>query len=115
MNTAEDRYTFELISRRLKALADPSRLAILHALCGGENNVTELVEKTGFTQANVSKHLRVLREEGIVTFRKVRRKVYYTLTDNVTEDVCDLVCSSLQERASNDGERLKLFRSHRHE
>ncbi len=115
MATAEDRYTFELISRRLKALADPSRLAILHALCRGENNVTELVDKTGFTQANVSKHLRVLREEGLVTFRKVRRKVYYALSDNITEDVCDLVCRSLEERASIERDRLKLFRSNRHE
>jgi DNA-binding transcriptional ArsR family regulator len=115
MNPADNAYPFELISRRLKALADPSRLAILHTLCGGENNVTELVGKTGFTQANVSKHLRVLREEGLVTFRKYRRKVYYALADTVTEDVCDLVCRSLEERASIDGERLKLFRSNRHE
>jgi DNA-binding transcriptional ArsR family regulator len=115
MNTAENTYPFELISRRLKALADPSRLAILHVLCGGENNVTELVDKTGFTQANVSKHLRVLREEGLVTFRRYRRNVYYTLADNMTEDVCDLVCRSLEDRASIDRERLKLFRSNRNE
>lgn len=115
MTTAENRHPFELISRRLKALADPSRLTILHALCAGERNVTELVDETGFTQANVSKHLRVLREEGLVTFRKARRKVYYALADNVTEGVCELVCRSLEERSDNDSERLKLFRSNRYE
>lgn len=115
MNPASNEFPFELISRKLKALADPSRLAILHALCGGENNVSELVAKTGFTQANISKHLRVLREEGLVTFRRCQRNVYYTLTDNFTEKVCDLVCRSLVERASIDQEILDRYRSSRHE
>jgi len=115
MDPARDAYPFELISRRLKALADPSRLAILHALCEGERNVSELVTETKFTQANVSKHLRVLREEGIVTFRRQQRNVYYSLTDNVTIDVCELICRSLEERASNDRENLERFRSSRNE
>ncbi len=115
MNRARNTYPFELISRRLKALADPSRLAILHALCEGERNVSELVDETGFTQANVSKHLRVLREEGIVAFRRQQRNVYYSLTDNVTINVCDLICRSLEERANNDRENLERFRSNRNE
>ena len=115
MGTARNAYPFELISKRLKALADPSRLAILHALCEGERNVSELVTETGFTQANVSKHLRVLREEGIVAFRRQQRNVYYSLTDNVTIDVCDLVCRSLEQQASNDRENLERFRSSHNE
>jgi DNA-binding transcriptional ArsR family regulator len=115
MIPAPNEYPFELISRRLKALADPSRLAILHILCGGENNVSELVAKTGFNQANVSKHLRVLREEGLVTFRRSQRNIYYSLAGNFTENVCDLVCRSLEERASNDREILERYRSNRHE
>ena len=115
MDTARNEYPFDLISRRLKALADPSRLTILHTLCGGEHNVSELVEKTGFTQANVSKHLRVLREEGLVTFRREQRKVYYTLAGNFTEEVCGLVCRSLEKRASDDRELLDRYRSNLHE
>lgn len=110
-----NKYPFELISRRLKALADPSRLTILHILCEGEHNVSKLVEKTGLTQANVSKHLRVLREEGLVTFRKSRRNVFYSLAGNFTEDVCGLVCRSLEKRASDDREILEQFRNNRHE
>jgi len=115
MDQAPNEYPFELISRRLKALADPSRLAILHTLCGGEKNVSELVVKTGFTQANVSKHLRVLREEGLVTFRRRQRNVYYSLAGDFMEKVCDLVCRSLEERASIDREVLERYRSNRHE
>ena len=110
-----NKYPFELISRRLKALADPSRLVILHTLCEGEHNVSELVEKTGFTQANVSKHLRVLREEGLVTYRKNQRNVFYALAGNFTEDVCGLVCRSLEKRASADQEILERYRSNRNE
>jgi DNA-binding transcriptional ArsR family regulator len=115
MTITRNAYPFELISKRLKALADPSRLAILHVLCRGERNVSELVTETGFTQANVSKHLRVLRVEGIVTFRRHQRNVYYSLTDNITDGVCDLICRSLEERASIDRENLERFRSSRHE
>jgi len=116
MNPAQNyEFPFELISRRLKALADPSRLAILHALYGGESNVSELVAKTGFAQANVSKHLRVLREEGLVTSRRRQRNIYYTLADNFTEKVCDLVCHSLEERASIDRKIFERYRSNRHE
>ena len=115
MNPARNEFPFELISRKLKALADPSRLAILHALYGGENNVSELVRETGFSQANVSKHLRVLREEGLVTFRRSQRNVYYTLAGDFTEKVCNLVCSSLEERATIDRKLLERYRSNRHE
>ena len=115
MSDTHSEYPFELISRRLKALADPSRLQILHTLCGGEHNVSEIVERTGLTQANVSKHLRVLREEGLVTFRKHQRKVFYRLAGKITEDVCDLVCRSLEQRADTDREILERYRSNRHE
>ena len=110
-----DIYSFELISRRLKALADPSRLAILHALRVGGRNVSELVAETGLAQANVSKHLRILREEGIVAARRQLRNVYYSLTDTITMDVCDIVCRSLEERARADRQHLERFRSDRHE
>ena len=115
MGTMQNDFPFELISRRLKALADTSRLTILHLLCEGERNVSELVEETGFTQANVSKHLRVLREEGLVTFRKHRRNVFYALAGNFTVNVCDLVCRSLETQAKTEREILEQYRSNRNE
>jgi DNA-binding transcriptional ArsR family regulator len=88
-----------LIARRLKALADPSRLTILHTLCDGEKNVTELVAKTGLTQANVSKHLRILREEGLVRTRREQRMIYYRIVGSITQEICTLISHSLENEA----------------
>jgi DNA-binding transcriptional ArsR family regulator len=104
-----------LISRRLKAMADPSRLAILHILCDGERNVSELVSETGLTQANISKHLRILREEGLVSFRKQQKNIYYGLSSGLPEAVCGLVCRSLEEQASSERVILEKYRSVHHE
>lgn len=87
---------YSMIARRLKAMADPSRIAIIHKLCGGERNVSELVRETGLSQANVSKHLRILREEELVDFRRVRRMVYYRLASEMPREVCDRICRSLE-------------------
>ena len=88
-------HEFSLIAKRLKALADPSRLSILHRLCDGEKNVTELVRETGLHQANVSKHLRILREEGLTMTRRNRQHIYYRLTNELSTQVCSLIRRSL--------------------
>jgi DNA-binding transcriptional ArsR family regulator len=59
------------------AVAEPSRRAILDLLRDGTRSVGELVEKTGLSQPGVSKHLRVLRESGLVTVRRdAQRRLY---------------------------------------
>jgi len=98
-----------LIVRQLKALADPSRLAILHALREAEKNVTELVEETGLKQANISKHLRILREEGLVSKRRENRNIFYSLTNGVTQQICTLISKSLESKATGDSEILKTY------
>lgn len=109
IETASAEYSFQLISQRLKAIADPSRLAILHILCEGEKNVSELVGLTGLTQANVSKHLRILREEGIVSYRRDHRRVFYDLASDLPKEICSLVCRSLEERATMNKKILKSY------
>lgn len=101
--------SYQLISRRLKALADPSRLAILHTLCEGERNVSDLVELTGLSQANVSKHLRILREEGLVSNRREEKKIFYGLASELPKEVCILVCHSLEERANKEIQTLEGY------
>jgi DNA-binding transcriptional ArsR family regulator len=109
MNTAAAEHSFRLISKRLKAIADPSRMAILHILCEGERNVSELTRSTGLSQANVSKHLRILREEGLVSCRRDHRKIFYELANEFPKAVCLLVCRSLAERVSTDKEILESY------
>ena len=64
---AESRARTEALARRLKALADPTRLAILDSLAGGPTTVTALAQAFDLAQPTVSNHVKVLREAGLVT------------------------------------------------
>ncbi|MFN3407692.1 MAG: ArsR/SmtB family transcription factor [Limisphaerales bacterium] len=88
----------ELIARRFKALSEASRLKLIHALKGGELSVTELVEATGLTQANASRHLQVLVDAGILKRRKDGLSVRYAIADRGIFNLCESVCGSVQRR-----------------
>ncbi|HSH42607.1 MAG TPA: metalloregulator ArsR/SmtB family transcription factor [Arenicellales bacterium] len=69
-------------SRSLKAMAHPLRLKILCILCRtGEIGVQELVDRVGTSQSNISQHLSILRDKGILECRKEANKVYYRIRD----------------------------------
>jgi DNA-binding transcriptional ArsR family regulator len=61
------------------ALAEPSRRHVLDLLRGGERSVNDLVERLQLSQPGVSKHLRVLREAGLVEVRPEGRRRWYSL------------------------------------
>jgi DNA-binding transcriptional ArsR family regulator len=84
-----------LIAERFRSLGEPTRLRLLDALRAGETTVTDLVEKTGLGQANVSKHLASLYAAGLVARRRSGLFVYYTIADGRIFLLCDLVCSQL--------------------
>lgn len=73
------------------AVAEPRRRAILDALADGERSVNELVEGLGFTQPQVSKHLRVLREVGLVTVREEGRQRLYSLNGSELKPIHDWI------------------------
>jgi DNA-binding transcriptional ArsR family regulator len=85
-----------LIAGRFKVLAEPARLEILNTLKGGELTVTELVERTGLGQANVSKHLQLLLTHGFVQRRRDGLFVYYELADKNVLKLCDIMCARLE-------------------
>ena len=69
-------------SQSLKAMAHPLRLEILCILGGtSEVSVQDIVEKVGTSQSNISQHLSILREKGILASRKDANKVYYRIAD----------------------------------
>jgi len=90
----------ELVAGRFRVLSEPLRLLILQALRDGEKNVTELTEIAGSTQPNVSKHLRVLQEAGLIGRRQEGNTVYCFIADPSVFDLCDTVCGSLSSRIS---------------
>jgi ArsR family transcriptional regulator len=88
------------IANRLKALADPTRLQLLQAMGSGEVCVGDLVEAVGGTQANVSKHLSVLRAAGLVRPRRDGMNVFYAMEDAAALEVCRLMCGCVEREAS---------------
>ena len=88
------------IAHRLKALADPTRLQILQLLGEGELCVGDLAVQVGGTQANVSKHLSVLRGAGLVRPRRDGMNVYYAVEDDAALEVCRLMCGCVEREAS---------------
>lgn len=83
----------ELQHQLLHGLADPSRLVILGSLRGGERRVRDVVELTGLSQPNVSKHLACLWGCGLVAREKRGREVFYRPIEGVGEllDAVDVV------------------------
>lgn len=71
----------DLVVRRLLAIAEPTRIRLLMSLEGHEATVQELTDELATTHQNVSRHLGVLYQSGIVTRRKDGNKVWYSLAD----------------------------------
>src|SRR6516162_138957 len=88
----------ELIARRFRVLAEPTRIKLLDRLREGEASVNELSEQLGASQQNVSKHLAMLAEAGMVARRKDRNHVYYRIADEGVFALCEQVCGSVQEQ-----------------
>ena len=94
----------ELIARRFRLLAEPMRIRLLDDLRDGEATVGELAEALATSQQNVSKHLGVLAEAGMLGRRKEGNRVYYRIVDESVFALCEQVCGSVQDqlRALNE-------------
>ena len=109
MAAKNDNGTFDVIAGRLRAMSDPARLAIIHCLCGGEKNVSCIVDETGYGQACVSKHLSILRRHELVSTRRDHRKIFYSLTSTLPEDICRMVCRSIEDTTTDQLDALRSF------
>ena len=88
------RHNLELYSLKAelcKTFADPKRLIIIDELRQGETTVGELARLLEFPQAVVSRHLAILRDKGVVQYRREGTSVYYSLSDPKIGDACDMV------------------------
>jgi len=90
----------EMIAQRFRVIGEPMRIRLLDALRDGEMTVGDLVETTGATQQNVSKHLGVLHQAGIVSRRKDGNFVRYEIGDETMFAMCEVVWNGLRERVA---------------
>ena len=88
----------ELIARRFRAMAEPMRIRLLDRLRDGEATVGDLSEAVGASQQNVSKHLAVLADAGVLGRRKDGNRVYYRIVDDGVLSLCEDVCGSLEQQ-----------------
>lgn len=88
----------ELIARRFRVIGDPTRIKLLDQLRDGELSVGDLVERVGAGQQNVSKHLAVLAEAGVLARRKDGNRVLYRIADEGVLELCQDVCGSLEQQ-----------------
>jgi DNA-binding transcriptional ArsR family regulator len=98
----------ELVAARFKVLAEPLRLRILQALEAGEMSVTEIAKAVESTQPNVSKHLRLLQDAGLIVRRQEGNLIYCSIGDERVFELCEVVCSSLRQRFASQAGALGL-------
>ncbi|MEW6222152.1 MAG: metalloregulator ArsR/SmtB family transcription factor [Candidatus Hadarchaeota archaeon] len=108
---AEERKIFQLHAELCKTLSNPVRLEILNLLRDGEKTVNELVAATSLRQANLSQHLALMRQRGVVVARKDGVNVYYRIASRKIVRACALIRDVLFEQLA---EGKKLVKAGKH-
>lgn len=99
-----DRASLERVAELFKVFGDATRLAIVQELKGGALNVGEMVQRLDTTQANVSKHLRIMHDARIVQRERRGTAVYYAIDDEFVFPLCRIVCDKLSRDGQARGE-----------
>ena len=89
---------FAVVARYFGVLSEPTRLKILHTICQDERSVGAIVEATGATQTNVSRHLSLMAHAGVVSRRRDGNTVYYRVADREFVEICRSVCVQIASR-----------------
>jgi DNA-binding transcriptional ArsR family regulator len=96
----------ELIAQRFRVIGEPTRIRILDALRDGPRTVNELARALGTTQQNVSKHIGVLAQAGVVGRERDGNHVRCSIADTSVFELCEIVCGGLRRQASDLEELL---------
>ena len=88
----------ELIAQRFRLLSEPSRIKLLDAMRAGPTTCSELQAATGASQQNVSKHLGMLLDAGLIRRTKEGNRAFFSIVDESLFDLCEQVCGSLRRQ-----------------
>lgn len=97
------------VAAYFQALSEPTRLQILNLLRTGERNVGELAQACGYSSANISRHLSLLMQRGLVARESRGTAVYYRIADESVYALCDLVCGSIARQLERSAQDRKAF------
>lgn len=97
------------VAEYFSILGEPMRLRILNLLRDGEKCVQDLVLDTETSQANVSKHLKVMLQAGILHRRTEGTSAYYSVADDLIFDLCNLVCDRIADRIEKQARQFRDF------
>lgn len=95
---------FAMHAEVCKTLADPKRLRIINVLRDGEMTVSDMARTLGLRQANLSQHLALLRERGVVTTRRQGLHIYYSLTSAKIVQACDIMREVLAQHLARSAQ-----------
>ncbi len=101
---------YEIHAEMCKVFSNPTRLEILNFLRDKEVSVTELIEKTKLSQANISQHLSIMKQKGIVISNRKGKNIYYKLTNPKIVKAFDIVREVLIDKLKKDEKRIKYLR-----
>lgn len=97
------------VAEYFSVLSEPMRLRILNLLRDGEKCVQDLVEATETSQANVSKHLKVMLQAGILARRSEGTSAFYSVADGLSFELCNLVCDRIATRIEQQAKHFRAF------
>ena len=90
----------ELIAQRFRVIGEPMRIRLLDALRDGPLTINELTEALGASQQNVSKHVGVLTQAGIVARERDGNRIRCSIADETIFELCELVCGGLRRQVA---------------
>jgi DNA-binding transcriptional ArsR family regulator len=97
------------VAAYFQALSEPARLRLLNLLRERRHSVGELAEATGYSAANVSRHLALLAQHGVLARETQGTSVYYSIADPAIYQLCDLVCDNLARRFERTAAQRAAF------
>jgi DNA-binding transcriptional ArsR family regulator len=97
------------VAAYFQALSEPARLRLLNLLRERSRSVGELAEATGYSTANVSRHLSLLAQHGLLARETQGTSVYYSIADPAVYELCNLVCDNLARRFERTAPQREAF------
>lgn len=92
-----------------QALSEPTRLQLLNLLRQQERNVGELAQQCGCSSANISRHLALLTQQGLVQREARGNSAYYRIADPAVYELCELVCGSIARQMQRTAPARAVF------